>query len=274
MALMFGGVACSRGRAVKLLRCAGLAVAGFGALVACFLTAPLHAQEQRARSGAIAGVITDTTGRPLQHANVHLEEGGIVVATNDSGHFHMAGVPAGEQLFTVRRIGYRVISFHATLAPDTTIVVAIRLRPVQTLEEIEVIAAQPSARFIATGYEARRRLGLGTFLTPERIDSIAPYLMHVSQLFRDVRGVEIRGGVVVPRREPKCMWLFIDGSYKGTRAAVDELAYSPGHIHAIEVYERPSLVPAEFQGPLPSKSGQLTVAGGCGAIAVWTKSRR
>jgi hypothetical protein len=41
----------------------------------------------------------------------------------------------------------------------------------------------------------------------------------------------------------------------------------------MEVYERASLVPMEFQGTLPQKRGAVSLAAGCGAIAVWTKAR-
>ena len=75
---------------------------------------------------------------------------------------------------------------------------------------------------------------------------------------------------------PDCLALFIDGVYRGLtqsgQAQMDELL-SVDQVGAIEVFERGSIVPVEFQAPLTAKHGVLTTKAGCGAIAVWTKGR-
>jgi len=49
---------------------------------------------------------------------------------------------------------------------------------------------------------------------------------------------------------------------------------TPGIVAAIEIYDRPSRVPVEFQGAMPQKQGpSFSLAAGFGAIAVWTKAR-
>ena len=78
---------------------------------------------------------------------------------------------------------------------------------------------------------------------------------------------------MVAHSQPGCLWLFIDGVPHGTQQ-IDDLGFSPSGIAAIEVYERPSLVPLHFQGQLPMKQGRgMSNGAGCGALAIWTKSR-
>lgn len=72
-----------------------------------------------------------------------------------------------------------------------------------------------------------------------------------------------------------CLTLFVNGVYMRDNDELDPLV-SAGSIVAIEVYERPNLVPIEFQAPLPPKRagpGLMSMAGGCGALAVWTRGR-
>ncbi|MGH7616181.1 MAG: hypothetical protein ACREPM_03030 [Gemmatimonadaceae bacterium] len=67
--------------------------------------------------------------------------------------------------------------------------------------------------------------------------------------------------------------LFVDGAYIGMDQ-IDLLGLTPDGVAAIEVYERPSIVPVEFESSLSQKRSRgLSLASGCGAIAVWTKAR-
>jgi hypothetical protein len=99
-----------------------------------------------------------------------------------------------------------------------------------------------------------------------------------SQFLRGVRGIDLQcrnlGCVPVPRNHTSCLWLFIDGVPNGPARLIDSLGLNPNAISAIEVYDRPGVVPMEFQGALPEKQGRgFSMTGGCGAIAFWTKAR-
>jgi len=113
-------------------------------------------------------------------------------------------------------------------------------------------------------------------LTPQHIDSIAMTVITPAALLRGVRGIDVICPrdicKVVAHSPPGCLWLYIDGVPHGTEQ-IDTFALSPSAIAAIEVYERPSLVPFEFQGTLPVKQGRgMSMASGCGALAIWTKA--
>lgn len=248
-----------------------LAVIGAG-----LSAASAHAQDApRIGFSALTGVVTDSLRNPLKDAIVIAEEAGQAAVTDSAGRFHLAVVRAASGTFTVKRIGYQPVTFEVDLLPDSTVMIAIRLRRLQILEALEVTAEPYARRFIATGFEDRQKLGLGTFISPARIDSLRPYLQRTSDLLRNVRGIEIRCGPlecqVRPRHEPRCLSLFVDGVFIDDQ--LDKFV-PPGLIYAIEVYERPMMVPTQFQGRLPRKSSPLTVAAGCGALVIWTQSRR
>ena len=235
------------------------------------------AQESGPRfNAALAGTVMDSLGRPIPHAMVLIGKGDVAAISDDSGRFHLTGAPSGLNAFTIMRIGFRPVSFETTLAVDTTIVIAVTLKAIPTLEAVEVRASRLAERLARVGFFERMHRGRGTYITSQRIDSIS-FGAKSSSLLRDVRGIDIKcppmGGAtcaVVTRSAPQCLWLFVDGHY--TDSQIDDML-PPTAIAAIEVYERPAMVPLEFHGPLPRKQDQLTVAAGCGALVVWTKAR-
>ena len=229
----------------------------------------------RKHSG-LAGVVRDSLGRPIAAASVLVDGVAGATATDDSGRFDVRRLPAGPNGFTITKIGYAPLSFEVSLPMDSLVVLSVTLRSVQVLNTVNVNAERTNAYLTRTGFTERQRLGLGSFLTPQHIDSIAMTVVTPAQLLRGVRGLD----VVCPRdicrvfahSQPGCLWLFIDGAPHGTEQ-IDNLGLSPRGIAAIEVYERPQLVPMQFQGALPIKEGRnMSNGAGCGALAIWTKS--
>ena len=242
---------------------------------------PARAQDpspkvSRAYSG-LAGVVRDSLGRPIRLANVLVDRSKLSAVTDDSGHFDLRGLTPGANGFTITKIGYAPVSFETSLPPDSVVVLAIRMRAVQVMNTVNVTAERITAYLARTGFLERRRLGLGKFLSPAQVDSMAPTITTPAQFLRGVAGIDVRcelsSCVVRSRWQPGCLWLFIDGVPHGAEQ-IDSLGLTPGGVAAIEVYDRPSVVPIEFQGSLTQKQGRgMSTGGGCGAIAVWTKSR-
>jgi hypothetical protein len=246
------------------------------ALAASRSIAAQYPDTTRKHSG-LAGIVRDSLGRPIVAANVLVDGNSVVVATDDSGRFDVRRLPSGPNGFTITKIGYAPLSFEVSLPADSVVVLSVTMRSVQVLNTVNVNAERTNAYLARTGFTERRRLGLGSFLTPQHLDSIAMTVITPAQFLRGVRGID----VICPRdicrvvahSQPGCLWLYIDGVPHGTEQ-IDNLGFSPSGIAAIEVYERPSLVPAEFQGSLPIKQGRgFSMAAGCGALAIWTKAR-
>lgn len=230
----------------------------------------MAAQQPAPRGSALAGTVRDSVGATVPAATIEVDGSGRTTVSDDSGRFHLAGLKPGRSGFVVRRVGFESVSFETTLAPDSTLVVDIRLRRIQQLGGVTV-TAERSERLARFGYFDRKRTGLGSFVTPERIDSM-PGLMYASQFLRGLRGLDlvcgVRGCVVHTRRPPDCLNLFVNGV--PVMGQLDETV-SVGEVYAMEVYERPVLVPSEFQGRLPPKTiVGVTSKAGCGAIVVWT----
>ena len=180
-------------------------------LLAVAASTSLGAQQQdttRKHSG-LAGVVRDSLGRPIVAASVLVDGSSITAVTDDSGRFDVRRLPGGPNGFTITKIGYAPLSFEVSLPADSVVVLCVRMRSVQLLNTVNVNAERTNSYLARTGFIERQRLGLGTFLTPQHIDSIAMSVVTPAALLRGVRGID----VVCPR------------------------------------YERPSLVPMQFQGP-------------------------
>jgi carboxypeptidase family protein len=250
---------------------------GLCALAASAAIAQVPGANSR-RLGGIAGLVRDSLGNPLRAVSLFVDGSSAHAITDDSGRFDLRGLPAGKNGFTLTKIGYAPVSFETALLADSVIVVSIRMHSVQVLNSVNVSAARVNAYLTRTGFPERKRTGLGSFLTPEKIDSIAPGLSQPSDFLRDVRGIDLRCAqtcVVHTHFPPDCLWLFVDGAAHGlVMSQIDSVGITPGVIAAIEVYDRPAVVPAEFQGTLPMKPARgMTSAAGCGAVAIWTKNR-
>jgi hypothetical protein len=176
------------------------------------------------------------------------------------------------------RMGYKSVSFEVTLTPESTLVLGIRLRSIQTLGPVLVTGAAEIARLARTGFYERQRTGLGSFLTPQRVDSLN-FVSTPAQLLRGVRGIEVtclhETCTVHTRNPPDCLWLFVNGAFvppNGSYQSQLDDVVATGEVSAVEVYERPMIVPSEFQGTLPRKrSLGFTQKAGCGALVVWTR---
>jgi hypothetical protein len=246
-------------------------------LLALVAFAALASAQATAKGAGIAGVVRDTANQPLPLVTVIADGKDLSDVTDKDGRFFIGGLPPGLVDFTVMRIGYRQMTFTATLTTDSTLVIAIRMRRVETLAPVSITAPRAIAALRRSGFYERQHAGLGTFMTPQHLDSVAPLLIHASELFKEVNGLEFRCNlpahcVVFTRRTHDCLKLFIDGNEVPGDNQIDDVI-PVSEIGAVEVYPNPTTVPVEFQGRLPAKRGFMTPKAGCGAIAVWTRER-
>jgi hypothetical protein len=262
-------------------------------MLALSASSPLPAKQQdtTGKTSGLAGVVRDSLRRPITAASVLVDGSSVFTATDDSGRFDVRHLPAGHNGFTITKIGFAPLSFEVTLPADSVVLLAVTMHPVQLLNTVNVRAERTNTYLARIGFIERQRLGIGSFLSPQHLDSIAMSVTRPSELLRGVRGIDMRCGTgptpagqrpsflvgadcnLTSHSPPGCLWLFIDGVPHGEQQ-IDQLGLSPSGIAAIEVYERPSMVPLEFQGQLPIKKGQnMSMSGGCGALAIWTKSR-
>jgi hypothetical protein len=210
------------------------------------------------KTSALAGMVRTAVGLALKDATISVDNTEFKAVTNDSGLFFLPAIPAGKNNFTVLRLGYAPVHFQIDLAPDSTLVVNIPMKLVQTLPTVAVEGERISAKLMRTGFYERRKLGLGSFIGEDKIEKLH-YATQPSTFLRDVRGFQVRcrsvGACVVSTNSGCRPTVYVNGSKR--TGQFDEVV-DASEIFAIETYERQVLVPGEF---MPASC----------VIAVWTK---
>jgi len=217
-------------------------------------------------------MVRDAFGHGLKDATLSVDKTGLKAITNDSGLFFLPGIPAGKNDFTVLRLGFAAVHFAVDLSADSTLVVNIPMKNVQTLPNVDVKGEQVSMSLARAGYYERRNLGLGSFIGPEKIEKLQS-ATRASTLLRDTRGVRINCdrhmvmGLCLVRMGTKidvasgqmtgCVPNIYVNGFKRT-GEFDEVV-DVTNVYAIELYERRALIPHEY---MPSEC----------AIGVWTKT--
>jgi outer membrane receptor for ferrienterochelin and colicin len=173
---------------------------------------------------------------------------------------------------TVRRQGYAYRRLGTDFFGGDTVRTQVAMTPAPIeLEGITVTTWGRSMRLVHNGFYARQRRGLGAYMTRERLDQLRPY--RVSDAFRYMRGFMVRpsGGddVVMSSRGSSlhgCMpSVYIDGMQMFTRDARDQSdalrMVPPEDVEAIEAYQGPGSIPAEYN----------MMGTTCGVILIWTR---
>jgi len=224
--------------------------------------------------GTIDGIVSDTSLAPLQAAFVAILGTSVRVGTGPNGRFRITKLPVGQYLVIVRRVGYRPASSVIDVTDSDTLRLAYALEKLNstTLQTVVVTEKAPSMRMME--FEARRKLGIGEFMTEEEIaqrNSVFP-----TELFRKFLSVNVSPSrttsmtqyFALSRREGgnpslgACpMQVYLDQVPLPNPFNLDLLP-SPKELAGIEVYAGAATIPPQFNG----------YDRGCGVILVWTKS--
>ena len=252
------------------------AVAGL-LLILCSGVAPALAQSGHEIRGR---VLDAASAVPIPFVEIWLVRDRQVMkseyaVTNEDGRFSLHADRAAHLALYARRIGYSpVVTLLDSLAKIDSFGVEIRLASVAvSLPTANVTGRNNLRDILLSGFDHRRELGLGAFITYDEIQRKgAPAL---SSLLREIPGVEVRGtgpGMQVRMGRSSQMLqceplVYMDGQ-RATRSSdppsvVGELlAGTPGTaLEAVEVYRGRSELPAEFADPDAR----------CGAIVIWTR---
>ena len=224
----------------------------------------------RRGKATVRGVITTVDRRPISNAVVRVLGSGSQVRTNARGVYAILDAGAGTQTVEARAIGYQPMRTMVRLSDGGATTVDLRL-PVQRvqLDTVRVVAGKDIPVEVR-GIERRWRSGTGVILDGNTVRDRSN--LFTSDALRGVSGVTVRqvggfGQTVWMRssngNECQAGVIFDGAQLPPSQAAsisIDEIARRED-IAAIEVYPRPSQVPAEF----------TSMVSGCGVIAIWTK---
>jgi hypothetical protein len=221
-------------------------------------------------AGALAGQLSDSgTGEPVDAATVTLPSVGVGVLTDQRGNFRIEDVPPGEIEITIHHVAYGEQSALVEVSPGNTSVVEIRIDPQPiALEPLTVTVTTRPQWLEHAGFYDRQAKSMGTFLTPENIESRAS--IRFSELLRGIPGLFMRKVC-----QPHCYYwlststnlrtvycppmLWMDGRRMHLEQPTDLDALVSAHdVAAIEFYRGISQTPPQFYGD-------------CGSIVIWTK---
>lgn len=231
------------------------------------------AQAPTARpTGTIDGVVSDTALNPLHAAFVSILGTSIRIGTGPNGRFRITKLPVGQYLLFVKRVGYRPTSGVVDITADDTVRLSYTLEPaVVTLGTVVTTEKVQSDRM--KGFEARRTLGVGHFMTQQQIE--AHNAVYPTELFRAFQAINVS-----PNRQSVNTEYYALSAREGGNPTVGacpmqvvldevplptpfnlDLLPSPKDLAGIEVYAGASEIPQQYNG----------YNRGCGLILVWTR---
>lgn len=224
-------------------------------------------------------VVDDADGLPIANAQVRVTTASMNALTNSSGRVELGGIPPGQHIVVVQRLGYDPETAVVEFTSGGTVEAEFRLRVrAVALDEVEVRADRPNAKLDRSGfYDRHRTNGFGTFLGEEEIAQRLRRGATTTELLRTMRGLRVVqeefAKVVYTSRSndsillgPCTPDLYVDGvrvrlprDDRG-RVLLDLEHIIPlPQVAAIEVYTGGASAPAGLGGGF-----------GCGSIVFWT----
>lgn len=229
----------------------------------------------------LTGRVLGPDGTPQAFAVVTVVGGRDTVRTNEDGRFALTGLGAGSRTIEIGAIGAEPRVVAVALRPDTTSDTTVTLtRAGQPLQKYVVRAKASSWSLMnQSGFEKRRLVGLGAFVTAEQLERVSyPTLVSILQSMRGVsveydgRGFPLpylrgmAGGRCIPRFYVDNTPMAVDGASPSAQVLKPysdiEAFVPPRSIKGIEVYASPGGIPPQFD---------QTALGGCGSIVIWTR---
>jgi hypothetical protein len=243
--------------------------------------------------GSVTGIVTVLGNeRPVSGASAVLDQSSRTAVSDSAGRYRITGVPPGDYVLTVRRIGFESVSARIAVAAGAEVNADVDLQPSAPVQ-LEVVRVEADSQRSAklAGMEHRRSINAGgTFITSAELDSAAGRSLP-TVLARKLPGAQITtygrtGGALlssgrgqttgrqfppadpVDPRSPRACWaqVYLDGVRiygikHGGMAVPDLRDIRVETLAAVEYYAGDAQTPSEFAGE----------GAACGTIVFWTK---
>ncbi len=221
------------------------------------------------RSGhAVAnGRIVNAADRPIAGANITVVGAVSTTVTDSSGNFNLRNLPSGTQTLVVRKVGFSPVTqpVDLTLREPRTVALTLQIAP-PTLDPIKVTAAAQTG-LQKVGFEQRKKMGLGHFLTRDQIEGKLP--TYMTDIFTTMPGIHVDYSTGQPVLQGSrgvggsCVNYVLDGVPYAEQTPGDLNDFMrPTEVEAVEVYSDVD-TPAEYSKPGTS----------CETVVIWTKTR-
>ncbi len=216
--------------------------------VVALLASPARATAQ---PGVVKGIVTDTGGRPLENVEVLSISAKRSTRSGRDGRFTLARLPFGQQLIMARLPGYqpseRVIRMLDTASPELT----FRLRRmVQALDTIRIVSHDGCAAYDITGFECRRRAGIGQFRGADELTALHSYFW--ADMFEGLPGLRresARDSTIGQdwRVASTTGWRCLMEGWNGRHKTAADENIRPDQIVALEHFDSYEKVPAAYK---------------------------
>lgn len=169
---------------------------------------------QRDTTAVVRGTVTDTSGRPIESAEISAPTVGRVVRTDSAGRFTITGLFAGRNRLVVRRLGWKALDTSVVVAAKAPLRLHIVLsRVAQELGAVRITTQDLCPDRTLEGFDCRRRAGVGAFRDSAEIAAINPVCLsditYGMQGLRRVPGVPCPG--FVPTAGWRCVKVLVNG---------------------------------------------------------------
>jgi len=226
------------------------------------VTTPARAQR---RTGTLIGIVRDEAGTPVASVEVAAIKHGLAVRTDSVGRFLLAALPSGALDLTFRRLAFEPVVVTIDLSANDTTEVEVKLTVVaQRLTGVIVNDRAPKKR-VLEGFEARRRQGIGYFVTREQIVKRDPRLL--SDMLRMIPGTILIAGdagriqLRFTRSARNCPPQFFVDGILATGMGIDDVAVSD--VEGVEIFAGAAGLPSEFS--------RMRSTSNCGTVLIWTR---
>ena len=215
--------------------------------------------------GVITGKVTNAGGVPVSGARISVQGSVSSTSTGPDGKFTLTGVMPGTQSILVRLVGYSAVEMPLDVTSLETNQVTVRLGTfTPILSSVDVTAKSDPLE--STGFERRRKMGMGKYMDLDAIEKAHP--TYTSDILRRIPGIYVTGSgssaTVATTRSQGCVAFNIDNNPVATDAgqSIDQIVGTQDVV-AVEFYQ-PVDVPME----LTAGSNN-----GCALLVIWTKGK-
>jgi len=218
------------------------------------------------RSGVITGTVKDQSGTLLPNVEVVVPKTGATVHTDSLGRFVLSRLSPGMFDVSLRRLSYSPMMINLEVTEGDTTDVEVTLNAAAEILPTVVVKGKEEHKRQLDGFEQRRKLGVGHFITRAQIESRNPLLL--SEMVRGTPGAQLvptndvigRVTLRFSRRKDCPPAYFVDGQYL-INYNIDDMPVRD--VEGVELYAGYAGVPLEF-------AKQMGVQA-CGAVVIWTR---
>jgi hypothetical protein len=241
-------------------------VAMNGALLA-FETLSIASNAESRATGVVTGRVVMENGKPLSGVRVQIPVSGVSAVTRDDGAFRLSGVLTGTQVLIAMNLGFETAAGPINVTSRAPIDVLVILAAKVNVLDPVLITARSEVVLDKSGFNSRKRLGLGRYFTREDIDRRKPNYM--SDMLKNLYGVIVSNqpeGVVINGQSAgrrTCATVYVDGfEWMSLQPGDFDMLINPDDVIGLEVYQ-PYDAPAQY--------GKFER--GCLTLVVWRQVR-